>query len=465
MHVSKPELRGEKWDIDVQTMMQTRAHCFSEGQSPFARAETFGRDEGGFCHQPVWHQVTVERTLTGFLGIPANSARPERYQSSVALWKLLVSNYGVSVTGFTVKLRLFAPWAVSFACLTAAVTPAMAREGADPGAPERQELQQDVKESTARYRKAKAEVDKLSKEIGRIETRLEGVDAQQEALRAMATKGAVALYMHDNTLDWADGGFGDGGNELLEAARRARLVGGVNVLASAAVRNLSDSTKQVVEDRRRLKDKRAEQEAALRTLDNERQAAAGRFSAFVAEERAEERQRRAAEAAQRKAEAAQRRADATARRAAQRTSRAQGPGRGVIPPLPLGFVCPLNGGFKWGDGWGSGRGHKGVDLLAPRGTENVAVVSGTFETRFWGGGGLTLFLRGDDGHTYVYMHLLRIVGKPNRRVEAGEVIALTGASGNASAYHLHFEIHPDGGGPIDASPRVSGTCPPMPRDH
>ncbi|HEU5450258.1 MAG TPA: peptidoglycan DD-metalloendopeptidase family protein, partial [Acidimicrobiia bacterium] len=389
----------------------------------------------------------------------------ERCECSVALWKLLAVEYGVSVTGFAVKLRLFAPWAVSLACLTAAVTPAMAREGVDPDAPGRKELQRDVKESTSRYRKAKAEVDKLAAEIRRIETRLQGVDAQQEALRAMATKGAVALYMHDNTLEWADGGFGDGGNELLEAARRARLVGGVNVLAGAAVRNLSDSTKQILEDRRRLKDKRQEQEVALRKLDGERQAAAGRFSAFVAEERAEERQRRATEAAQRKAEAAQRKADAAARRASQRTSRAQPAGRGAMPPLPLGFVCPLNGPFKWGDGWGAGRGHRGVDLLAPRGSENVAVVPGTFETRFWGGGGLTLFLRGDDGHTYVYMHLLRIVGDSNRHVEAGEVIGLTGASGNASAYHLHFEIHPDGGGPIDAFSTVVNHCPPMPRDH
>ncbi|MGH9010249.1 MAG: murein hydrolase activator EnvC family protein [Acidimicrobiia bacterium] len=362
------------------------------------------------------------------------------------------------------KLRLFAPWLVSFACLSAAVTPAMAREGAGPDAPGRGELQRDVKESTGRYRKAKAEVHKLAAEIRRIETRLTGVDAQQEALRAMATKGAVALYMHDSTLEWADG-FGDGGNELLEAARRARLVGGVNVLAGAAVRNLSDSTKQIQEDRRRLREKRQEQEVALGNLDGERQAAAGRFSAFVAEERAEERQRRAVEATQRKAEAAQRRAEAAARRGAQRTSRAQSAARSAIAPLPLGFVCPLNGPFKWGDGWGAGRGHRGVDLLAPRGSENVAVVPGTFDTRFWGGGGLTLFLRGDDGTTYVYMHLLRIVGEPNRHVEAGEVIALTGASGNASAYHLHFEIHPGGGGPIDAFPTVVSHCPPMPRDH
>ena len=382
-----------------------------------------------------------------------------------------MSKRGVSVTGFAVKLRLFAPWLILFACLSAAVTPALAREGVDPDAPGRGELQRDVKETHARYRKAKAAVDKLSAEIARIEKRLVGVDAQQAALRSMATKGAVALYMHDSTLAWADG-FGDGGDEVLEAARRARLIGGVNELAGAAVRNLSDSTKQIDEDRRRLRQKRQEQEVALAQLDSERQAAAGRFSAFVAAERGEARERRQAEAAQRKAEAAQRKAEAVQRkaeaaaaRAAQRASRAQTGPRGELPPLPLGFVCPLIGSFKWGDAWGAGRGHRGVDLLAPRGTENVAVVPGTFETRFWGGGGLTLFLRGDDGHTYVYMHLLRIVGEPNRHVEAGEVIALTGASGNASAYHLHFEFHPGGGGAVDAFPLVFAHCPPMPRDH
>ena len=370
---------------------------------------------------------------------------------------------GISVTGFAVKLRLFAPWLVLVACLNAAVTPAMAREGVSSDAPDRRELHRDVKETNTRYRKAKAEVDKLAAEIARIEKRLVGVDAQQATLRSMATKGAVALYMRDTTLEWVDG-FGDGGDEVLEAARRARLVGGVNELAGAAVRNLSDSTKQIEEDRRRLKEKRHEQEVALGKLNGERQAAAGRFSAFVAAEREEGRQRRQTEAAQRKEAALQRKAEAAAR-AAQRTSRTQSGGRGELPPLPLGFLCPLNGPFKWGDGWGAGRSHRGVDLLAPRGSENVAVVPGTFETRFWGGGGLTLFLRGDDGHTYVYMHLLRIVGEPNRHVEAGEVIALTGASGNASAYHLHFEFHPGGGGAVDAFPMLFANCPPMPRDH
>lgn len=331
-----------------------------------------------------------------------------------------------------------------------------------PGAPGRADLQKDVKDVTARYRKAKAEADRLAAEVARIEARLAGVDQQQAALRSLATKGAVALYMHDSTADWADG-FGDGGEEVLEAARRARLIGGVNQLASAAVRNLGDSARQIDEDRRRLRDKRQEQQMVLGKLHGERQEAAGRFSAFVATEREEQRQQRQLEAAQRKAEAAQRKAEAAAR-AAQRVSRAQPAGR-EGPPMPIGFVCPLNGPFKWGDDWGAGRGHKGSDLLAPRGTEIVAVVPGTFETRFWGGGGLTLFLMGDDGNTYVYMHLMRIVGDQPRHVEAGEVIALTGASGNASAYHLHFEFHPGGEGAVDPSPLLVSRCPPMPRDH
>jgi murein DD-endopeptidase MepM/ murein hydrolase activator NlpD len=324
-----------------------------------------------------------------------------------------------------------------------------------------------MKESTARYRKAKAEVDKLAAEITRLEARLTGVDEQQAALRSLATKGAAALYMHDSTADWADG-LGDG-NEVLEAARRVRLIGGVNELAAAAVRNLDDATKQIDEDRRRLRDKRREQGTALAQLDGERQAATGRFSAFVAAERAEDRQRRATEAAQRKADAAaqaaQRKAEAAAR-AAQRTSRSQAIGRdGPALAQPLGFICPLPGPFKWGDGWGAGRGHQGADLLAARGSEQVAVVPGTFETKFWGGGGLTLFLLGDDGNTYVYMHLMRVVGDANRHVEQGEVIGLTGASGNASAYHLHFEIHPGGGGAVDPYPMLVKACPPMPRDH
>jgi murein DD-endopeptidase MepM/ murein hydrolase activator NlpD len=376
---------------------------------------------------------------------------------------LLVEDKRISVCGFAVKSRSLVLWLVAFACLNAAGTPALAREGVDPGAPGRDDLSQHVKDSTARYLRAKAEVDRLAAEVAKIENRLSGVEKQQADLRSLATRGAVALYMHDNTVEWVDG-FGDGGENVLESARRARLVGNVSQLAGAAMRDLADSSRQIEDDRRRLKDMTHDRQTALAQLDGERRAAAGRFSALVAAEKEEERRQRQAEAAQRKADAERRRAEvAAARRPAPRASRSEVPGL-AGPPMPMGFLCPLNGPFKWGDGWGAGRGHKGVDLLAPRGSENVAVVPGTFETRFWGGGGLTLFLMADDGNTYVYMHLLRVVGDP-RHVEAGEVIALTGASGNASAYHTHFEFHPRGEEAVDPYPLLVSHCPPMPRDH
>jgi murein DD-endopeptidase MepM/ murein hydrolase activator NlpD len=379
-----------------------------------------------------------------------------------ASWELLDGRELVNVSGFAVKSRLLALWLILFACLSAAVTPALAREGVDSGAPGRGDIQQQVKESTARYRQAKAELDRLAAEVAGMEARLAGVDQKQAALRSLATRGAAALYMHDSTVEWV-GGFGDGGEDTLDAARRARLVGNVSDLAGDAIRDLADSTRQIEDDRRRLQDKRHEQEVALDQLDSERRAAGGRFSAMVAAEQDEQRRQRQADAAERKAEAERRKADAAARKLLQRASRSGSPS--LEPsPMPLGFVCPLTGAFKWGDGWGAGRGHKGVDMLAPRGAENVAVVPGTFEAHFWGGGGLTLFLMGDDGNTYVYMHLLRTVGEA-RHVETGEVIGLTGASGNAGAYHTHFEFHPGGQEAVDPYPLLVSHCPPMPRDH
>ena len=429
---------------------------FSRSELLSPRVKAAGKFRKG-SPQPRFVSGDSGENLTGAGGIPANSARAERFLGLASLSRWRVVKGPITVSDFAVRIRRPAPWLVLFACLNAAVSPALAREGVDPGAPGRSDLQRDVKESSARYRRAKADADRLAAEIARIEGRLAGVEEQQAALRSLATRGAAALYRRDPTVDWLEG-FGDGGDEVLAAARRAKLVNGVGELAGAAVRNLADSAEQIAEDRRLLKDRRREQEVVLGSLNRERQMASGRFSAFVAAERNEERRQRNAEAAARRAEAAARKAEAAAR-AAQRTSRAAVAGGRPQPVAPGQWVCPINGPFKFGDGFGAGRNHKGNDLMNARGTENVAMVPGTISSRFWGGGGLTVFLTGDDGHTYVYMHLLRVVGDQPRHVEAGEVIGLTGASGNATAYHTHFEFHPNGGGAVDPRPLVAGSCP------
>ena len=102
----------------------------------------------------------------------------------------------------------------------------------------------------------------------------------------------------------------------------------------------------------------------------------------------------------------------------------------------------------------------GVDLMSPRGTANVAVVSGNVTMRDPGGRpGLGVALRGDDGHLYYYFHLDSYEGGP-RHVSQGEVIGYTGNTGDASGgpTHTHFEIHPGGGSAVNPYPYVRAVC-------
>ena len=124
-----------------------------------------------------------------------------------------------------------------------------------------------------------------------------------------------------------------------------------------------------------------------------------------------------------------------------------------IPGPP--WLCPVQGGrVDFSDGWGDpraeGRRHVGIDLFAFRGTRVVANVSGTIIHRSGSRAGLAYLLRGDDGNTYYGAHLDSLVAKPGR-INRGALIGTVGSSGNArgTTPHLHFELHPGGGGPVN----------------
>ncbi len=129
------------------------------------------------------------------------------------------------------------------------------------------------------------------------------------------------------------------------------------------------------------------------------------------------------------------------------------------------FICPMTPGrTSFIDSWGfprpGGRTHKGVDMFAVRGEPVYAVQAGRASASSNSLGGITVHLRADTGHTYYYAHLDSRSFSGSIRVNQGDVIGYNGNTGNArtTAPHLHFEIRPGGGSPVNPYPTVRAAC-------
>ena len=132
------------------------------------------------------------------------------------------------------------------------------------------------------------------------------------------------------------------------------------------------------------------------------------------------------------------------------------------------YACPMDPPVtRFVDSWGAprsgGRSHKGTDVMGPMGANVYAFTDGVIERHTTGGlGGISLYLRGADGSTYFYTHLqgYAAAGAVGNRVQAGELIAFNGATGNArgGAPHIHFERQPGGGRSVNPYPDLAAAC-------
>lgn len=125
-----------------------------------------------------------------------------------------------------------------------------------------------------------------------------------------------------------------------------------------------------------------------------------------------------------------------------------------IVPDPDAWVLPvhdyeLTAGFGASSGlWSDG--HTGLDFAAPTGTTIRAVGSGTItEVAYDGAYGNKTVLRLDDGTEIWFCHQDTQDVAVGDRVEAGDPIGTVGATGNVTGEHLHLEIRPYGGDPVD----------------
>ena len=127
-----------------------------------------------------------------------------------------------------------------------------------------------------------------------------------------------------------------------------------------------------------------------------------------------------------------------------------------------GWTAPLPGGVVSGFRTTERPSHNGVDLAADKRTEIHAASAGRVlvarcdpdhsgkrdcDRDGWpgkGGCGWFVDILHAGGYITRYCHMIerpRVV--PGQSVEAGEVIGLSGTSGNSSGPHLHFEVHVD----------------------
>jgi hypothetical protein len=163
------------------------------------------------------------------------------------------------------------------------------------------------------------------------------------------------------------------------------------------------------------------------------------------------------------------------------------PDPGFLPPkvkTPTGgtqqqpagkrMIFPVLGKFRYGNDYGAPRGqgaHQGIDIVAPRKALAIAVEPGRVKFHITSSrAGCMLYLNGDSGTTYLYIHLNNDAGMTNdnrggckpgvsfapglksgMKVAAGEPIGFVGDSGDANGIepHLHFEMHPNDGASIN----------------
>lgn len=112
-------------------------------------------------------------------------------------------------------------------------------------------------------------------------------------------------------------------------------------------------------------------------------------------------------------------------------------------PVPGRVTVPY---WERGPHWAGGH-HRGIDFAAPVGTPVRAPWGGLVTPTKWGPAyGTHLVIdfdrlpTGAPGLWGVLAHLSRLDVKPGQRVKAGQVIGKSGATGNVTGPHLHFEV-------------------------
>lgn len=94
--------------------------------------------------------------------------------------------------------------------------------------------------------------------------------------------------------------------------------------------------------------------------------------------------------------------------------------------------------------------HTGLDFAGSYGSSVKSIANGTVTGAGYDGSyGNKITVTLDDGTEIWYCHLSHIGVSPGTRVTQGEQIGNLGNTGNSTGPHLHVEVRPGGGDPVD----------------
>jgi len=134
----------------------------------------------------------------------------------------------------------------------------------------------------------------------------------------------------------------------------------------------------------------------------------------------------------------------------------------LLFPMQTTPRCAILDNF--GDPRSGGRSHEGVDILATLDQEVYAVADGVLKTQYVVGGpnsslsgnAWKLVTSDGTGTYYFYAHLSRFADGLvlGATVHQGDLIGYVGDTGDPGVgnYHLHFEVHPNGGNAVNGLP-------------
>lgn len=116
----------------------------------------------------------------------------------------------------------------------------------------------------------------------------------------------------------------------------------------------------------------------------------------------------------------------------------------IVWTIPVqGYVLTSLYGPRWGGT------HTGLDMAVASGTPIYAMASGEIiSAKYESGFGNKTVIRHEDGTETWYCHQSAFE-LASGTVKGGDLIGYVGSTGNSTGPHLHLEVHPMGGDPIN----------------